>query len=218
LRALPDLPLPFLPSSYLGVAILATLILRNIVLSAQRLIARRSSQDVVAGEKGVKSAGSILYAKKPALLRASDRLDAFLLKPVYGSSWTRIQVALTLLILALNIAFCLVRPFFSRLTLWFSRLFSCLPRRHFSLSPRTNNRLPRRSPTYTSSLLNNPVLPSPVLSLVATVASPSPTTPSSTASPVATTSSPASPASLTRFVRFLFAPHSELSPFPFLIF
>ncbi|GAA5901561.1 hypothetical protein JCM6882_006312 [Rhodosporidiobolus microsporus] len=92
--------------------IVGVLVLRNLILLSQGYLARRRQRTADVAEKGSKGAGSIIYGKKPALLRISDRIDGFLLKPIncWGvpADWTYLRLFAVTTICALNIAFCLV--------------------------------------------------------------------------------------------------------------
>ncbi|GAA5835676.1 hypothetical protein JCM11251_002994 [Rhodosporidiobolus azoricus] len=98
--------------SYIGLGLVGFLILRHLLLLTQHYLARRRQRTENVTEKGTEGAGSIIYGKKPVLLRLSDRLDGSLLKPVdaWGmpGDWTYLRLLLVTLICAINIAFCLV--------------------------------------------------------------------------------------------------------------
>lgn len=90
--------------------VLGFFILRNLVLVVQRFFFRRQrrSLEAAGGEKA-----SSHVAVKPFLLRSSESVDNIALRPVHlplvPRDWTYLRLLLTVLIVAANIACCLVR-------------------------------------------------------------------------------------------------------------
>ncbi|GAA5928689.1 ferric reductase family protein [Sporobolomyces koalae] len=89
--------------------VLGFFILRNVLLIVQRFFVRRQRKhnQSSATEKSAVNVGS-----KPFLLRLSDRVDSIALRPCklpfLPQDWTYLQLLLTILICAANIACCIV--------------------------------------------------------------------------------------------------------------
>lgn len=87
--------------NYAVAGLLFMLFFRHATLSITRALHRRRQRALIK-EKGAVTADE--YTKRPAILIAADKVDTWLTKPAVpsgrwlGSEWTRIRVALVLVI------------------------------------------------------------------------------------------------------------------------
>ncbi|GAA5857452.1 hypothetical protein JCM8547_009279 [Rhodosporidiobolus lusitaniae] len=91
---------------YAIAAVVGIFFLRYILLLVTRHYAGRQRRET-ALEKGGRGRGVTAYAEQPTILRLSDSLDSWMMKPLWGD-FTRLKGILHLAFFSLNLAFCLV--------------------------------------------------------------------------------------------------------------